>query len=62
MRGCSGHNIPKKGVHTIHKAKVYTSLLRPEQGVRLIYGCVLYTQNYGNWKVFIMYTYVLSVI
>ena len=21
---------------------------RPEQGVRLIYGCVLYTQNYGT--------------
>ena len=43
------HNISEKGVRTIHKAKVYTSFKRPEQGVRLIYGCVLYTRNYGNW-------------
>ena len=27
----------EKGVRTIHKAKVYTSFLRPEQ------GCILYT-------------------
>ena len=31
------HNISEKGVHTIHKAKVYTSL----KG--LYKGCVLYT-------------------
>ena len=40
-------NVSEKGVRTIHKAKVYTSFLRPEQGVRLIYRCVLYTRNYG---------------
>ena len=35
----------EKGLRTVHKAKVYTSLKRPEQGVRLMYGCVPYTQN-----------------
>ena len=30
------HNNSEKGVHTIHKAKVYTSFIRPGQGVRLI--------------------------
>ena len=36
------HNISEKG-HTIHKAKDYTSFLRPEQGLRdlrHIYGCI----------------------
>ena len=42
------HDISEKRVRTIHKAEVYTSFLRPEEEVRLIYGCVLYTQNYGN--------------
>ena len=42
------HNVYEKGVRTIHKAKVSTSFQRPEQGVRLIYGCVLYTRNYGS--------------
>ena len=42
------NNISEKGVRTIHKAKVYTSFQRPEKGVRLIYGCVLYTRNYGS--------------
>ena len=41
------HIVYEKGVRTIHKAKVSTSFQRPEQGVRLIYGCVLYTRNYG---------------
>ena len=41
------NNISEKGVRTIHKAKVYTSSQRVKQGVRLIYGCVLYTRNYG---------------
>ena len=45
------NNISEKGVRTIHKAKVYTSFQRPEKGVRLIYGCVLYTQNYGKGRV-----------
>ena len=40
-------NISERGVRTIHKAKVYTSFLRPEEGVRLIYRCVLYKRNYG---------------
>ena len=35
-------------VRTIHRANVYTPFQRSEQGVRLIYGCVLYTRNYGN--------------
>ena len=37
----------KEGGGTIHKGKVYTSFQRPEQRVRLMYGCVLYTRNYG---------------
>ena len=41
------HSVSEKGVRTIHKAPVYTSFQRPEQGVRLIYGCILYTRNYG---------------
>ena len=41
------HNVPDKGLRTINKAKVYTSFLRPEEGVCLIYRCVLYTGNYG---------------
>ena len=36
-------SVSEKGVCTIHKAKVYTSFLRPGQGVHLIYRCVLYT-------------------
>ena len=43
------HNVYEKGVRTIHKAKVSTSFQRPEQGVCLIYGCVLYTRNYGTY-------------
>ena len=49
-------NISEKGVRTIHKARVYTSFLRPEQGVRLIYGCVLYMQNYDIGGVFVVST------
>ena len=36
--------ISERGLRTLHKAKVYTSFSRPEQGVYLIYACVLYTQ------------------
>ena len=39
------HNISENGLHTIYKAKVYTSFLRPEQGVLFIFGCVLYSRN-----------------
>ena len=42
------HNISENRVRTIHNAKVYTSFSRSEQGMRLIYGCILYTRNYGK--------------
>ena len=42
------YNNSEKGVRTVHKAMVYTSFERPGQGVRLIYGCVLNTRNYGT--------------
>ena len=63
MRSCSGHNIPEKGVRTMHKARVYTSLLRPEQGVRLINRCLLYTRNYGTClKLTFKKIYILGVL
>ena len=43
------HNVSEKVVRTIHTAKISTSFLRPEQGVRFIYGCGIYMQNYGIW-------------
>ena len=50
------HNDSEMEVRTIHKAKVYTSFVRFEQGVCLIYRCVLYTRKYGtqnhpDWQV-----------
>ena len=41
-------NVAEKGVRTIHKAKVYTSFLRLEQGVGHIHRWVLYTRNNGT--------------
>ena len=63
MRSCSGHNIPEKGVRIMYKARVYTSLLRPEQGVRLINGCLSYTRNYGTClKLTFQKKYILGVL
>ena len=45
--------IPKRGCALYTKLRAIHHFKRPGQGVRLIYGCVLYTRNYGTaWPIF----------